>query len=268
MPELPEIETITRNLRPELIGKSILSAEILWMRTLVTPTPIAFRKRICNQKIEDITRRAKYLHLHLSKDHLLFHLRMSGDLLVKKGAFMPGKHDRLILTLTDDISLIFNDTRKFGRVWLINNPWDLLGKLGPEPLDPNFTSQHLYDRLHTRHRSLKPLLLEQTFIAGLGNIYADEALHAAGLHPLTPSDSITTELSERLWHGIRKILLEGIHHNGSSIDRVYRGGGFQTYFRVYGRDGIPCRTCGTEIQRIIVGQRSTHFCPTCQPDRR
>lgn len=264
MPELPEIETIARNLRPSLIAKTILNADIRWERTLAKPSPTEFKKLIRDQHIEVITRRAKYLHLHLSKGHLLFHLRMSGDLVVKEGAYTPEKHDRLILTLSDDRSLIFNDPRKFGRIWLVDNPDDVLSELGPEPLDQNFTLQNLYERLHTHHRQLKPLLLDQTFIAGLGNIYTDEALFVAGLHPQTITDSITTEQAEMLWHGIREILQEGIRRNGSSIDWVYRGGEFQNYFRVYGRHGKPCPICGTAIQRIILNQRGTHFCPTCQ----
>ena len=159
---------------------------------------------------------------------------------------------------------VFNDTRKFGRVWLTANPEEVLGKLGPEPFGRDFTPEWLHTALHSKHRQLKPLLLDQTFLAGLGNIYTDEALHLAKLHPLAASDSITAKQAEALHEAIRKVLKEGIRRNGASIDWVYRGGEFQNYFRVYDREGKPCPVCGTKIQRIIVGQRSTHFCPKCQ----
>jgi formamidopyrimidine-DNA glycosylase len=268
MPELPEVETIVRKLKPQLLGKRIEEARLRWLRTLAFPTPRKFREQIKGQVIEGVTRRAKYFILHLSDFNLLIHLRMSGDLQVKKGKIKPEKHDRLILSLRSvdrDLShLVFNDTRKFGRVWLTPDPEEVLGKLGPEPLSRGFTSQWLYTALHSRHRLLKPLLLDQTFLAGLGNIYADESLHLAKLHPLAASDSITLEQAETLHEAICNTLKEGIRRNGASFDWVYRGGEYQHHFRVYDRTGKPCPVCGTPIERIIVGQRSTHFCSTCQ----
>jgi len=287
MPELPEVETIVRALRPALVGRTILFADLRWARTLATPSPAAFKKRVRGQQIESISRRAKFLDLRLSTLRepqgkpfdLLIHLRMSGDLQVREGSYAPQKHDRLILFLTDhaslvthhasritpDATLVFNDARKFGRVWLTADPDEVLGDLGPEPLDPAFTPQAFYERLHERRRQLKPLLLDQSFIAGLGNIYTDEALHMARLHPLARADAVTPEQAEALWRAVRAVLEEGIRSNGASIDWVYRGGEFQDHFRVYGRDGEPCPVCGTEIARLTVGQRGTHFCPNCQP---
>jgi formamidopyrimidine-DNA glycosylase len=183
---------------------------------------------------------------------------------MKEGKIKPEKHDRLILKLTDGSSLVFNDTRKFGRVWLTANPENVLGRLGPEPLSVDFTPQWLHTALHNRHRQLKPLLLDQTFLAGLGNIYTDEALHIAKLHPLVLSDSITAQQAQSLRAAVRKVLKEGILRNGASIDWVYRGGEFQNHFRVYDREGKPCPVCGAKIERILVGQRSTHYCPKCQ----
>jgi formamidopyrimidine-DNA glycosylase len=278
MPELPEVETIARKLRPQLVGRIIQNADLRWRRTLAAPSIRIFRQRIRGQEIKDVTRRAKYLILRLSQDSLLIHLRMSGDLYMKDSTIKPEKHDRLILRLLpasysesepdesgSELShLVFNDTRKFGRVWLTATPDDVLGKLGPEPLSRAFTPQWLHAALHRKHRQLKPLLLDQNFLAGLGNIYTDEALHVARLHPLAASDSVTTREAEALHEAIRKVLREGIRRNGASIDWVYRGGKFQNYFRVYDRTGKPCPVCGTEIQRILAGQRSTHFCPTCQ----
>lgn len=272
MPELPEVETIRRKLRPQLIGKIIIDADLRWTRTLAFPSPRKFKELIKGQQIREVTRRAKFFILRLSDSNLLIHLRMSGDLLVKEGKIKPDKHDRLILRLrsepdmhteNDVISnLVFNDTRKFGRVWLTADPQQVLGKLGPEPLTRSFTPEWLHSALHNKHRQVKPLLLDQTFLAGLGNIYADESLHRAKLHPLAASDSITVEQAQTLHEAIRSVLKEGIRRNGASFDWVYRGGEF--HFQVYDRAGKPCPVCGTEIQRIIVGQRSTHFCPNCQ----
>ena len=264
MPELPEVETIARTLQPDLVGKTILSAEVRWARTLATPSLNQFKKQIIGQKIVDVSRRAKYLILNLEDYNLLIHLRMSGDLMIREGKIIPEKHDRLLLNLSDHHYLAFNDTRKFGRVWLTDHPEEILGKLGPEPFGKVFTAQWLFENLHARKRSLKPLLLDQTFLAGLGNIYTDECLHIANLHPLASSNNVTKEQAAALHKAIRAVLKEGIRRNGASIDWVYRGGEFQNYFRVYGRDGQACSVCGTTIQKLTVGQRGTHICPTCQ----
>ena len=264
MPELPEVETIVRTLRPVLLGKTILSADLRWPRTLATPSPALFKKRLKGQRIETISRRAKFLDLKLTDLHLVIHLRMSGDLLVVLGGYQPAKHDRLIAQLSEDTSLVFNDPRKFGRVWLVKDPAEIFRDLGMEPLSGEFSPEWLYSALKNRRRQLKPLLLDQKFIAGLGNIYTDEALFMARLHPLSLSDSISKKQANGLWQGIREVLEEGIRRNGASIDWVYRGGDFQNHFRVYGRTGEACPRCKTPIKRITVGQRGTHFCPHCQ----
>jgi formamidopyrimidine-DNA glycosylase len=267
MPELPEVETIARKLAPDLVGKSIKEADLRWARTLATPSSRKFKEQIRGQRIKGVTRRAKYFILQLSDYQLLVHLRMSGDLFVRNGKIKAGKHDRVIIKLSGNKSLVFNDTRKFGRVWLTANPEEILGKLGPEPLERGFTPKRLYELLRKRHRQLKPLLLDQTFLAGLGNIYTDEALHIAKLHPLEISDSISEKQAKALHEAIRKVLKEGILRNGASIDWIYRGGEYQHYFRVYDRAGEPCNVCGTPIQRLVVGQRGTHICPNCQTVR-
>jgi len=212
----------------------------------------------------DVSRRAKYLVIHLKNYNLLIHLRMSGDLAIRTGKIKPEKHDRLLLYLSDHSYLAFNDTRKFGRVWLTDQPEEILGKLGPEPLEKNFTTQWLFENLHKRKRQLKPLLLDQTFLAGLGNIYTDECLHIAKLHPLALSNTVTQKQAQALREAIRAVLKEGIRRNGASIDWVYRGGDYQNYFRVYDRASQPCPVCGTKIQKFTVGQRGTHVCPNCQ----
>ncbi|WKZ43133.1 MAG: bifunctional DNA-formamidopyrimidine glycosylase/DNA-(apurinic or apyrimidinic site) lyase [Anaerolineales bacterium] len=264
MPELPEVESIARKLKPDLIGRKILSADLRWARTLAVPTPKKFAEQIKGQKFLGVGRRAKYLDLRLTSFHLLIHLRMSGDLHIKDSANQPEKHDRLIIKLSGNKSLAFNDTRKFGRVWLIADPTELFSVLGTEPLSKEFTPQWLHAALHKKHRQLKPLLLDQTFLAGLGNIYSDEALNIAKLHPLRESSSVTAKQAKALHDAIRNVLNEGIRRNGASIDWVYRGGEFQNYFRAYDREGEPCKNCGAKIKRIVVGQRSTHYCPRCQ----
>jgi len=277
MPELPEVETIVRALKvggregPPVLGRVLTGGQVLWPRTLAIPSSDQFSDRLRYQPIQDISRRGKFLVLHLDPDTLLMHLRMSGDVRVESslddhGVPLPLQpHDRLILTFEDGLRLALNDPRKFGRVWLVADPAEVLSGLGPEPLDPSFTATDLARQLKGRQRSLKSLLLDQTVIAGLGNIYTDEALHLAKIHPLVPAATLTPLEIEHLWLAIRSVLTEGIRRNGSSIDWVYRGGDFQNYFRVYGRTGQPCPVCGTNIERIVVGQRGTHFCPVCQP---
>ncbi len=276
MPELPEVETIVRALREggrdgaAIPGRTASTVELTWARTLATPDPEIFAKRISGQTVLDVKRRGKFIVIPLSLDVLLIHLRMSGDLRVEAGLNGGGMplplqpHDRLAVYFADGLRLAFNDARKFGRVWLTAHPQDVLGELGPEPLDEGFSAEMLFELLRSRRRQLKPLLLDQTFLAGLGNIYTDEALHLAQLHPNQLSDKVSPEGAVRLWHAIRTVLQEGIRRNGASIDWVYRGGDFQNSFRVYQRTGLPCPVCGHPVERTTVGQRGTHFCPVCQ----
>ncbi|MCI0518793.1 MAG: bifunctional DNA-formamidopyrimidine glycosylase/DNA-(apurinic or apyrimidinic site) lyase [Chloroflexi bacterium] len=271
MPELPEVECIAAALRqgkegqPPLIGKAVLAAQVLWPRTLQIPSPQEFTARIAGQVIRQIGRRGKFLVFTLDRDTLLLHLRMSGDLWVEAADAPVAIHHRLLLNLEGGLRLAFNDARKFGRAWLLDDPQSVLGGLGREPLEEDFTPQELAAMLRARRRQLKPLLLDQAFLAGMGNIYTDEALHSARLHPLTLSDRLSYFQAAALHRAIREALQEGIRRNGASIDWVYRGGDFQNSFQVYQRDGQPCLTCGTTIQRITLGQRGTHFCPVCQP---
>ncbi len=264
MPELPEVETIARALRAELSGKTILFAALRWRRTLAFPATAKFAAQIQGQPVVGVSRRAKYLLVQLKDYNLIIHLRMSGDLILREDKIKPAKHDRLLLRLSGGTYLAFNDPRKFGRVWLTARPEEILGKLGPEPLEKGFTPQWLFENLQKRKRRLKPLLLDQTFLAGLGNIYADESLHLARLHPLTASNAVTREQAAALHRAIRAALKEGIRRNGASIDWVYRGGSYQNYFHVYDREGKPCKVCGAEIVKFSVGQRGTHICPNCQ----
>jgi formamidopyrimidine-DNA glycosylase len=277
MPELPEVETIVRALQqggrdgPAVLGRRLQSADLLWERTLAQPSAGEFISQIPGQVVEGVSRRGKFIVVRLSQYFLLAHLRMSGDLRVEpfqdeQAQLLPLKtHDRLVLAFVDGQRLVFNDPRKFGRVWLVDDPQQVLSKLGPEPLDPGFSAEQFYINLHAHHRLLKPLLLDQAFIAGLGNIYTDEALHLAGLHPTRHADELDEIQAQKLLRSIRLVLEEGIRRNGASIDWVYRGGSFQNSFRVYQRTGEPCLVCGTPIERLVIGQRGTHFCPVCQP---
>lgn len=270
MPELPEVETIARTLRegkqdsPGIVGMTITEVSVHWAKTVATPDLQSFKKLIVGQKIMDISRRAKYLVLKLDQDTLLIHLRMSGDLLIGQAGEQLADHVRVSFELDKSWQLAFNDTRKFGRMWLLEDPQMIFEKLGPEPFDPALTGQAFWQRLQRYKRQIKPLLLDQSFIAGIGNIYADEALHLSKLHPLSRSEKISQQQADSLISNIRQVLEEGIRRNGASIDWVYRGGDFQNYFRVYQQTGEPCMTCTTPIERIVVGQRGTHFCPTCQ----
>ena len=272
MPELPEVETIVRQLRQgqpmhvsSVLGKRIERVTINWPRHVARPSARVLQRELRGQTVETVGRRGKYLIFKLSDGVMLIHLKMSGDLKLVGPDAPADPYARTIFHFSDGSALRFSDTRKFGKVFWVRQAEDVTGALGPEPLEPGFTAARLGRMLAGRQRALKPLLLDQTFIAGLGNIYTDESLHMAGLHPLRRSDSLTPAEVGALWRAIRKALRSGIQHKGASIDWVYRGGEHQHHFRVYDRAGQPCPTCGAPIRRIVVGQRGTHFCPECQP---
>jgi formamidopyrimidine-DNA glycosylase len=271
MPELPEVETIAQNLQRgngslPIPGQSIKDVLINWPRHIATPDVDSFRRRIHGKAIQDVRRRGKYLVFPLSAECLLIHLGMSGDLLMAQSADPPGRYDRTVFHFNSGWELRFSDPRKFGKIILTNQPKSILSKLGPEPLSSDFTPEVLAKRMARRKRAIKPLLMDQSFIAGLGNIYTDEALHRTGLHPLRRCNTLNQAEIQSLWQSIRDTLCLGLDYHGASIDWIYRGGDFQNHLRVYRRTGLPCPICGTLIKRIIVNQRSTHFCPICQPE--
>lgn len=274
MPELPEVETVARGLRSALVGKRLGACQVRWRRTLGGLAPRAFEDAVAGATVRSVGRRAKFLCLALERGGrgngaLLVHLRMTGRLSVDARAERPGPWERLRIELDGDEVLRFVDPRKFGRVLWTARPEDVLAELGPEPLDDGFRADAFHAALRAHRRVLKPLLLDQTFLAGLGNIYADESLFLAGLHPLARSDRVTREQSARLHSAIRAVLTEAIEREGSSFDAFYRTpegnpGSYQDVFRVYGRTGEPCRACRTPIRYLRVGQRGTHVCPSCQ----
>jgi formamidopyrimidine-DNA glycosylase len=271
MPELPEVETVVRMIRPRLVGRRITACEVSWKRTIADTSLAEFRRELVGRRVLSVGRRAKFITIELEPARwLVCHLRMTGRLHVEPRGWDAGPFAKVRLDLDDLSALHFIDVRKFGRMWLLRDTDELFGALGPEPLSPEFTPELLFESLRSRRRLLKPLLLDQSFVAGLGNIYADEALFRARLHPLQLSHRVTREQAGRLHAEIRATLTEAIEVHGSSFDVFYRTpegepGGYQDEFKVYGRDGEPCVACGTPIRRLVVAQRGTHVCPSCQP---
>lgn len=269
MPELPEVETTVRALRQPLVGRTVIDMWNDWPKHLVTPPLPDFRKRITGKRFESIERRGKFLVFNLSEpETMLIHLKMSGHLAVVSAAEPANKHVHTKFSLDNGQELRFRDTRKFGRVYLLQDPQSVLNQLGPEPLSEDFTPEHFYKMVKKRNRVLKPLLLEQTFLAGVGNIYADEALHYAALRPTRISSTLSETEAQALHAGIQKALNLGISREGASIDNYRKPDGsrgdMQNVLVAYGRTGEPCERCGGIIERIVLGSRSTHFCPQCQ----
>ena len=282
MPELPEVETVARDLAGQVTGRRIAQVERLdWPRMVEVPTdPLAFGPAIAGRAITAIGRRAKWLLLHLgpgaglpSGDRLTLavHLRMSGSMYVPAADEAPDKHVHLILRLDDGRAIFFRDVRKFGRVRLLDAAGlaALDAAHGPEPLDEAFTVAVLAERLAGRTTRVKPLLLDQTVVAGLGNIYVDEALWLARIHPGRPAAGLARKEVRALHAAIREVLSLSIARKGSTF-RDYRtgygeAGGNQAFFNVYARGGEPCPRCAGPISRAVMGQRGTHFCEVCQP---
>ncbi|MDK2855895.1 MAG: formamidopyrimidine-DNA glycosylase [Bacillota bacterium] len=274
MPELPEVETIRRTLEPCLIGRAVERVEVLRPKQLGNVTPADLERRLVGRRIEGVGRRGKYLLVHLEGGEVLvFHLRMTGRLIFYPEGAPVTPYTRLVLGLTSPAELHLHDVRSFAVLWLTTedkvNALPGLAALGPEPLEPFFTPQELKAALAGRRSSIKSLLLNQETVAGLGNIYADEALFRAGINPLRPGNSLTPEEVNGLWRAIREVLEEAISSGGTSfrdyVDGRGRPGAFQTRLSVYGRKGEPCRRCGTLLVGARLGGRSTVYCPRCQP---
>jgi formamidopyrimidine-DNA glycosylase len=265
MPELPEVETIVREFRPRLEGRRITRFSCRSTKQ-VSPTVVRVRRAIVGQTIRQVTRRGKYIVFRLSSgDFLLVHLRMSGRLAWAADHPVEPVHVRAAWDLNDGQRLLFCDARRFGRIRYTRDLAAATADVGVEPLDRGFTVRMFERLLRRRARRLKPLLLDQSVIAGLGNIYTDEALFRAGLHPLRRCAGLSRGHIAALHAAIRAVLHEAIRRHGTSIDWIYPGGWMQSHLRVYGRTGEPCRRCRTPIVYLRVGQRGTHVCPTCQP---
>jgi len=268
MPELPEVETIRSQLAPRLAGRTLVSVEILDPRLTRPIDLFEVAEELEGDSIVAVERRGKYLVVRLESGlALLVHLRMTGSF-----GFEPTSHERAVLELDDGTRLAYRDVRRFG-TWLVLEDAELepylAGKNGPEPLGFRFTADWLATRLAVRRAPVKAVLLDQRVVAGLGNIYADEALWRARVNPLRSAASIDPDEVRRLHRAIRAALRAGIARQGSTLSdyRTPEGsrGGMQDEFRVYGRDGLPCPRCGTTISKTRVGGRGTWYCPRCQP---
>ncbi|HVO71144.1 MAG TPA: bifunctional DNA-formamidopyrimidine glycosylase/DNA-(apurinic or apyrimidinic site) lyase [Aggregatilineaceae bacterium] len=270
MPELPEVETVVRGLRAPLAGRTITAMTCDWPGSLATPDGPLFAALVAGQPVRSVDRRGKYILIRLDPDTLIIHLKMTGRLYVVPDAAQDHADRWVHVTfqLDNAYQLRFSDARKFGRVALVRDPAEVLGDLGPEPLDDAFTLDAFRERIARRAGQLKPLLLNQTFLAGMGNIYVDEALWTSRLHPLSRADTLSGDDVTRLYAAIRQVLSEGIVREGASVNWYRKPdgtkGSAQYTLSVYGRAGQPCRRCRHPIERIVVGQRGTHFCPACQ----
>jgi len=271
VPELPEVETTRRHLAAHLPGARVAAVELLDPRAVWRPDAATFAARLTDTVLGDVRRRGKYLVVDLlDGDHLVVHRRMTGNLLLRERAAPPDDYTVAVLHLADGRELRFCDLRRFARMWLAT-PEELAAldqALGPEPLTAEFTPERLAAILARRRGALKPLLLDQRTVAGLGNIYVDEALFAAGLHPTRTVDTLQPADVERLHAAIRAVLEQGIRNEGTTF-RDYLGavgqpGRNQMMVEVFKREGQPCPRCGTAIVKARVGGRGTHYCPRCQ----
>jgi formamidopyrimidine-DNA glycosylase len=269
MPELPEVETIRAELAPRLAGRSLVRVEILDPRLTRPIDLFEVAEELEGDTVVAVERRGKYLVLRLESGlALLVHLRMTGGF-----GFEPTTHERAVLELDDGTRLVYRDVRRFG-TWLVLEDTEidpyLTSKNGPEPLGPRFTTAWLAGQLARRRAAVKAVLLDQRVVAGLGNIYADEALWRARINPLRPAQSLSREEVPRVQRAIRAALRTGIARQGSTLRDYARpdgsAGSMQKEFRVYGRDGEPCPRCRTPIAKTRVGGRGTWYCPRCQPD--
>ncbi len=275
MPELPEVESVRRQLEPVLAGRRFDRVQIGDPRLVRPHEPAEVAAELTGERVAAVERRGKYLIVRFESDRaLLIHLRMTGSLLHgPAGSLPPDPHRRAVVSLDNGSDVMYRDVRRFG-TWLVLERGELepylTARVGDEPLDALFTAANLGERLAGRRTSLKAALLDQRTLAGLGNIYADEALWRARLNPLRPAGGLERAELRRLHRGIRAVLEDGLARQGSTL-RDYRlpdgsDGSMQHEFRVYGRDGEPCDRCGTPIVKTRVAGRGTWYCPSCQPE--
>ncbi len=273
MPELPEVETIKNDLLPFLVGRTITGITLTWPKAVIEPAAEELQRELIGQTIKDIQRRGKYLIFPLARGaYLILHMRMSGSLILKPASFQePVRFSRTVFTLDNGEYLHFIDPRKFGMIWLVADTESVVGKLGPEPLSPAFSSKILDGLLFNHKAPIKALLCDQELIAGIGNMYADESLFAGRIHPLEAGNTLHKTEITHLYQGIVSVLRAGIAHYGASTSDYYRPDGTKGMahmsFKVAHRGGQPCLVCGTTIQRTTVRNRGTYFCPHCQKRR-
>jgi formamidopyrimidine-DNA glycosylase len=274
LPELPEVQTIVDALIDAGIeGKRIERARVYWPKTIATSKPQSFCRTIRNKRIVTVKRRGKFIVTRLSDGHhLIVHLRMTGRFDLGMATDQRTPHVHVVLELDDERALLYHDTRKFGRFFLTKDPKKIIGGLGAEPLDEGFTAKVMVRMLKDRRRQIKPLLLDQSFLAGLGNIYVDEALWASSIHPQRLAHTLTSAEAKSLYRSIREVLRQAIANGGTSLGNGLgnyawlnqRRGRNSDALNVFRRTGEPCLRCGYPIERIVVGQRGTHICRECQ----
>ncbi|MEI2772575.1 MAG: bifunctional DNA-formamidopyrimidine glycosylase/DNA-(apurinic or apyrimidinic site) lyase [Candidatus Competibacter sp.] len=270
MPELPEVETIRQGIAPHLVDQRVVRVNVRQPR-LRWPVPDALAVELPGQTIRRVDRRAKYLLLHTDAGIAIIHLGMSGRLRIFPADTPPSKHDHVDVILASGQCLRFNDSRRFGAVLWTQEPPErhaLLQTLGPEPFDEAFSGAYLQQRAQGRILAIKPFIMDNHIVVGVGNIYANEALFTAGIHPSRPAGQVTLAEYERLVTAIREVLSEAIRQGGTTLRDFVGGKGepgyFQRYLRVYDRRALPCTACGEPIQHCRIGQRATYFCPRCQ----
>ncbi|UCD21341.1 MAG: bifunctional DNA-formamidopyrimidine glycosylase/DNA-(apurinic or apyrimidinic site) lyase [Chloroflexota bacterium] len=268
MPELPEVETIKIELSPRVVGQSFTQVTILDSKLVCGDSAEEVRRRLTGQKIESLERRGKYLIFHLSNGRsLIMHLRMTGSLLLNPKA--TDHYARAIFHLSNGYRLVFNDRRRLGLIRLVDDADAVVRKLGPEPLDKRFTPNVLRQRLSRHHIPIKAALLDQGIVAGIGNMYADEALFAARINPLRKANNLSPAEVRTLHNCIRRVLEAAISNKGASVDTYVRPegelGAAHFDFKVAHRRGEPCALCNNTIERCVVQNRGSYFCPSCQP---
>ena len=268
MPELPEVETIREELSPWVVGQSFTKVTILDAKVVCGCSLKEVRRGLIGQKIKSLQRRGKYLIFNLSNGRsLIIHLRMTGSLLLSSSEV--GRYARTVFQFCNRQRLVFRDRRRLGKMWLVDDANTVVCKLGPEPLDESFTLDILAQRLSRHHISIKAALLDQCIVAGIGNMYADEALFAARIHPLRKADDLSPEEMRTLHNCICKVLREAIGNKGASVDTYIRPEGelgtAHFDFKVAHKGGEPCPICSSTVERIPVQNRGTYFCPRCQP---
>lgn len=264
MPELPEVETVKRQMLPAVKGRTITGIESKDPRNIKKISFKKFKQELIGGKILDIERRAKYLLFKMRSGRwMVIHLGMAGRILLQ-----PDKYVKIIFHLSGGKTMYFSDTRLFGKIWLYEKYPEL--NLGPEPLEKSFTLKKFKDLVKSKKGNVKIVIMDQKFIAGVGNIYAAEALFLAGVHPKRRIESLKDEEIKKLYAGIKKSLKSGILHKGTSVSdfvgAIGQEGKNQNYLYVYGRRGKPCKKCGEPVHKISLGQRGTYFCQKCQPE--
>lgn len=273
MPELPEVETVCHYLRPNLVGRKITGMDVLLERLLKNRTAEDFAASLTGCTFTGVSRKGKYILLHLDAPWiLLVHLRMTGRLIYQADAAAELPRFTRIIFHLDKGRLVYGDVRTFGCLWLVPAKGETgirgFDRLGPDALAPEFTPDYFYARLHAAKRQIKALLLDQNVVAGLGNIYVDEALFQAGIRPVRRCQRISRKESDALYQAIKDVLEEGIAYGGTTVfnfvDGSGREGKNQENLKVYGKEGTPCPVCGSEIKYIKLGGRGTHYCPVCQ----